>query len=114
MKSAPRKARLILLALASTALAAGLSACASQPAISLPAANCAGLVPDAWRQGVPSADLPADNSGGGWIGFADAQTGQLDKANGRTIDSIGIVEKCEARSAEVVKALTRKPWWRLW
>lgn len=40
---------------------------------------------------------------GDWIAFGDAQTGQLDKANGRVIDAIGIVERCEVRDAAAVK-----------
>lgn len=44
---------------------------------------------------------------GDWISFADAQTGKLDMANGRTRDAIGIVERCEKRDAEAVKRATR-------
>lgn len=40
---------------------------------------------------------------GDWMVFADAQTGQLDKANERTKEAIGIVERCEARDREAVK-----------
>jgi len=45
---------------------------------------------------------------GGWIAFGDAQTGQLDKANGRTVDAIGIVERCEARDREAVSKAKRR------
>jgi hypothetical protein len=51
---------------------------------------------------------------GDWVAFGDAQTGQLDKANDRTLGTIEIVGKCEKRDAEVVKAINGKPWWRLW
>lgn len=47
--------------------------------------------------------MPDGGTVGEWIAFADAQTGQLDKANGRTADAIGIVERCEARDAAAVK-----------
>lgn len=40
---------------------------------------------------------------GDWIAFGDAQTGQLDKANGRTADAIGIIERCEERDRAAVK-----------
>jgi hypothetical protein len=50
---------------------------------------------------------------GDLLAFGDRQTGALDKANGRTADSITIVERCEARDAETVRKLTR-PWWRFW
>lgn len=47
---------------------------------------------------------------GAWEAFADAQTGNLDDANGRTRMSLAIVEKCEARDADLVKSLTRRRW----
>lgn len=40
---------------------------------------------------------------GDWIAFGDAQTAQLDKANGRTADTLSIVSACERRDAEAVK-----------
>ncbi len=61
-----------------------------------------------------SAPLPADKSGGEWVAFGDAQTGQLDIANGRTRDAISIVKNCEARDAKVADALKPKPWWHFW
>jgi len=57
--------------------------------------------------------LPADHDVGSWIAFGDAQTGQLDKANGRTADAIGIVERCEARDRAAIEAV-RKRWWQVW
>lgn len=64
---------------------------------------CSALIPGSWRQPVPGAPLPEGNVVGDWIAFADAQTGQLDKANGRTVDAIGIIERCEARDRAAVK-----------
>lgn len=78
------------------------------------AAPCSQLLPRDWKEGVPGADLPAGNTVGDWIAFGDAQTGQLDKSNGRYVDGIGIVERCEARDAAARAALTNKPWWRFW
>lgn len=49
------------------------------------------------------ADLPEGNTVGDWIAFADAQTGRLDVANGRTADTLGIIERCEARDREAVE-----------
>jgi len=40
---------------------------------------------------------------GDWIAFADAQTGQLDKANERYVAAVGIVERCEERDKAAVK-----------
>lgn len=64
---------------------------------------CSSLLPSEWREGVPGADLPQGSTVGEWIAFADAQTGQLDKANDRTKAAIGIVERCEERDREAVK-----------
>lgn len=47
--------------------------------------------------------MPEGNTVGDWIAFADAQTGRLDIANGRTVDAIGIIERCEARDKEAIK-----------
>lgn len=64
---------------------------------------CSSLLPSEWREAVPGADWPAGSTIGDWIAFADAQTGQLDKANERTRAAIGIVERCEERDREAVK-----------
>lgn len=45
---------------------------------------------------------------GDWIGFGDAQTAQLDKANDRTRAAIGVVERCEARDREAVARTARR------
>ncbi|HQS70899.1 MULTISPECIES: hypothetical protein [unclassified Novosphingobium] len=50
---------------------------------------------------------------GDWIAFGDAQTGQLDKANDRTLSSIEIVENCEKRYRDAV-ASAKRPWWKFW
>ncbi len=47
--------------------------------------------------------LPDGNVVGDWIAAFDGQTGQLDKANGRTSDAIGIIERCEARDRTAIK-----------
>jgi hypothetical protein len=96
----------------SAMLAAALSACAAAPVISRPASACSTLIPDAWRQGVPSANPPEQDTAGLWIAFGDAQTGQLDKANSRTVDSIEIVEKCERRDAEAIKLIEGRTVWQ--
>ena len=85
-----------------------LAACAGGPPIvTLSGAGCAALLPNEWRTGVVAAPLPAGVTVGDWISFADAQTGKLDEANGRTRDAIGIVERCEARDADAVKRAKR-------
>lgn len=64
---------------------------------------CSTLIPDSWREAVPGAPLPKGDTVGEWVTFGDAQTGQLDKANGRTADTVGIIERCEKRDAAAVK-----------
>ncbi|MCM8557738.1 hypothetical protein [Sphingomicrobium sediminis] len=73
------------------------------------AADCASLLPADWREGVAGADLPeAAATTGDWIAFADAQTGRLDAANGRTRDAIEIVENCEARERAAIARAKRR------
>ena len=62
---------------------------------------------------MPGAPLPIGETVGDWIQFADAQTGQLDKANDRTVSAIGIVERCEARDAAAIER-AKQPWWAFW
>lgn len=107
MRSVPSPALLRLSILLPMLLAC--TACVGAPPIFTTAAACSSLLPDSWREGVPAAPLPAGETVGDWIAFGDAQTGQLDKANGRTLDAIGIVGRCEARDRDAVaKAKRRK------
>lgn len=86
----------------------GLQACAGAPPIVATPGACSTLLPDSWRAPIPGAPLPEGGTVGEWIAFADAQTGQLDKANGRTADAIAIVGRCEARDAEALKRAGRR------
>ena len=81
------RARLRLSILPLTLLA--LPACVGVPPIVASPSACSSLLPDEWRAGVPGADLPQGSTVGDWIAYADAQTGQLDKANDRTRAAIG-------------------------
>lgn len=56
---------------------------------------------------MPGAALPAGRTVADWIAFGDAQTAQLDKANGRTGDALDIIARCEARDAAAVKKVAR-------
>lgn len=82
--------------------------CVGAPPIVATPSACSALLPDAWRQPVPGAPLPAGSTVADWTTFADQQTGQLDKANERTLAAIGIIERCEARDQAAVKAARRK------
>jgi hypothetical protein len=77
------------------------------PTVTTTPTTCASLLPQTWKQGVAGAELPFGNVIADWVVFADAQTGKLDQANGRTVDAIGIVERCEARDAAAVRSATR-------
>lgn len=106
-------ARTRLSILACMTLAVALSACATPTVLQRPASACSTLIPDDWKNGVEGAAPPLAPVVGEWIAFGDAQTGNLDKANGRTRDSITIVEKCEKRDAEAVRKLNKK-WYQFW
>lgn len=67
------------------------------------AAGCSSLIPGSWREGVAPVPLPAGDSVGEWLSFGEAQTGKLEVANGRTKDTIALVERCEARDAAAAK-----------
>jgi len=106
MISAKRPGLLLLLPMACM-----MQACApfaAGPPIVAAQSACSSLLPGEWREPVPAAPLPAGQSVGDWIAFGDAQTGQLDKANDRTLSAIGIVERCETRDREAVKRARRR------
>lgn len=42
-----------------------------------------------------------------WISFSVAEAANVEVANGRTRDAMGIVERCEARDAAAVKKVAR-------
>lgn len=88
-----------------------LCSCAAPTVLSTPN-SCASLLPAEWKQGVAGAPLPSGDTVGDWVAFGDAQTGKLDMANGRTRDSISIVERCEERDRKAVEKATRK-WWQI-
>lgn len=85
-----------------------LPACAGAPPIAAIPSACSTLIPASWHDPVPGAPLPAGETVGDWIAFGDAQTAQLDKANGRTGDALDIIARCEARDAAAVKKVARR------
>ena len=76
-----------------------------------PPATCVKLIPDEWSQGVKAAPVP-DNAAvtlgtpltaalavqiaGPWGGAYVQMSAQVEKANGRTADTIEIMRRCEA------------------
>jgi hypothetical protein len=79
------------------------------------AGNCSALIPLGWSKPVPPADLPVsaklpdghDDAKPWQNGFIE-QTGQLEKANDRTLDSQHIFSTCEQMQALALKSATRK------
>lgn len=85
-----------------------VAGCVSSPPIYAANTPCSSLVPADWRKGVGHAPAPAEATDPlaqlkAWIGFGTAEAGQVEKADGRTADTIGIVERCEARDREAVQ-----------
>ncbi len=79
------------------------------------AGNCSALVPPSWKDGVPPVDLPVaaklpngDDDARPWQKGFVGQTGQLEKANDRTGDTMHIFSTCEQMQAEALKTATRK------
>jgi hypothetical protein len=95
-----------------TPLLFALGACETLT-VQTPPASCSQLIPAAWRTPVPSTPPPAavpptfgtaeQRALEGEKRYATAYTaegGQLDKANGRTADTIDIFETCERLANE--------------
>lgn len=100
-------ARRIAFPLLSIALAVMLCACTRSIVDPRPASSCLSLIPDTVKAATPGAPLPADDTAGEWVAFGNRQTGQLELANRDKSTAIEIVQRCEARDAETVKALTK-------
>ncbi|MDE1914760.1 MAG: hypothetical protein KGH96_01525 [Sphingomonadales bacterium] len=76
--------------------------------VSAPPPACSNLVPADWAAGVKHAPAPAQGTDDtsiakAWIGFGLAEAGNVEIANGRTRDAIGIIQRCEARDAAAVR-----------
>ena len=63
-----------------------------------PPAECLSFIPDSWREPIPGAPLPDGIDARAWMQFGIEQSGQLDKANGRSADILHIVRTCEANA----------------
>lgn len=83
-------------------------ACVAAPPLVTTRAACSSLLPAEWAQGVAGVELPAGDTVGDWIAFADAQTGRLDVANDRYKAAVGIVARCEERDRAAVQPPRRK------
>ncbi len=102
MRAAPMRLSILM------PLLLACAACAGAPPIAAIPSACSTLIPGSWHDPVPGAPLPDGRTVGDWIAFGDAQTAQLDKANGRTGDALDIISRCEARDAAAVKKVARR------
>ena len=84
MPKVPMRRSILLCAMPALAACAG-----GPPIVTTSGAGCAALLPAEWREGVVPAPLPDGLTVGDWVAFADAQTGKLDDANGRTATRSG-------------------------
>jgi len=83
--------------------AVALSGCVQT--VTSPPSDCLSYIPDSWREPIPGAPLPDGVDARTWMQFGVEQSGQLEKANGRTADVLHVVRVCEAN---VNKARPRK------
>lgn len=91
------------------------SACTTVPVVIQPALACTDFLPDHLKQHVPSATIPEGALNVGKLeDFGDAQTGQLDKANGRGDDIKDICAAVDAANKKAAKALAPRPWYKFW
>lgn len=109
MKSTPR-----LVATAMTLLSEPLAGCV-HTVIYPDALRCSDLLPSSWLEGVPGVMIPegvklpdGHDDARPWQGGFVGQTGQLEMANGRYADGVGIVKRCEDRNAAALKAAKPK------
>jgi hypothetical protein len=107
MKLTKRKALMILSALPLALVTAG---CATQPLIVAQPLACAELIPERWHKPVEGAPLYDEDTAdkADVIDFGIRQTNRLEEANGRTLDTIGIVETCQKWNADAAAKLKRK------
>lgn len=81
-------------------------------------ARCSELIPKSWAAGVEGADIPESailpdghEDARPWQAGFVAQSGQLEKANGRTADAIAITGNCERM---IASAEAPRRWWQIW
>ncbi len=102
------QSNLRLRAIATTLLIVPLAGCAAT-VIAPSASLCSDLLPSSWLEGIPPAPLPDsakladghDDARPWQKGFVE-QSGQLEAANGRYVDAVGLVGRCEERDAKAV------------
>lgn len=69
-----------------------------QTIVTTPPADCTAFIPPAWKEPIPGAPLPADDTLPEWQKFGVGQSGQLSKSNGRNADALHIISTCETKA----------------
>lgn len=86
-----------------------------QPLV-LAAIECAPLVPQSYREKLQGVGpLPQGATIGTLADRLDEQTSNLDRANGRTSDVIGLIDACDKRNKGIIRELVpEKQWYEIW
>ena len=113
IRSSPLPGRLMRSLLLSAALGLPLCACMTRISTTLPVSECPSLLPSSVTAPTPGAPIPTKRTVGALAAFGDAQTGQLDKANVDKAAILAFEARCKARDAELIKSVTKKPWWQI-
>lgn len=95
-------------------LAALLSACTRSIVMIPDAQTCSDYVPASLWQPTTPAPLPADDTAGAWVAFANSQAGRLQEAGEKPAAIRHILTTCEARAAAAIARAQRDslPWWQ--
>lgn len=83
------------------------------PIVTTPAAlHCAPDLPASYRTPVkPPSLLPPDATAGDLGHALRDMAADLDTANGKSADLVGMIDSCNARIDETVAKLNPPPWW---
>lgn len=94
--------------------AAALCACTRSTVMIPDAPACLAYVPPTMLAAVAGAPLPADDSAGSWVAFANTQTGRLEEANEKPAAIAHIIGECERRHAAALAKAERDSlrWWQ--
>jgi hypothetical protein len=86
-----------------------LSACGEKPPVlTPPAPDCLELIEPTLGRPTPSATIPPTRTEGSLAAFADAQTGQLDIANGDKAEIFAFNRRCKAMVDKMRADLTAR------
>lgn len=78
-----------------------------RPIVTIPPANCSKFVPPGMRQPVAGTPFPTGDTAREWMAFGVSEGAARVLANQQAANGLAIVEACEAREAEIAKAVRR-------